>query len=464
MAERVFVKRSDFSHSAASVFAWHARPGALERLIPPWSRVRAVARDGGIEDGSRVELRMPVGPMSVRWLAEHRNYVEGQEFTDVQVDGPFSLWEHRHRVTPTSATSCTLEDTIRYKLPVGLLGDAFGASFVRSELERTFAYRHRVTRHDLDAHARCEPAPASVAVTGASGLVGSVLVPFLRCGGHRVIEIGRSYGTQSSDQLRWDPARGELDTTTLEGIDAVVHLAGDNIASGRWSEARKRSILDSRVGPTRLLAERLASMKRKPRVLVSASAIGFYGERGDNVVTEADAVGEGFLSDVCRQWEASVEPAVRAGIRVVVLRIGVVLSRRGGALARMLPPFLLGGGGVLGSGRQFMSWISLEDVVALLHHSVVDERLTGPVNAVAPQAVTNREFTRTLARVLRRPALVPVPAFALRAAVGEMADALLLASTRVASTKLADAGFVFLDADLEAALRWELGQLRGVQT
>jgi hypothetical protein len=460
MAERVFVKKSELPHPAASVFAWHARPGALERLIPPWSKARVVAKHGGIEAGARVELRMPVGPMSVRWLAEHRNYVEGREFTDVQVDGPFSLWEHTHRVTPNGASSCTLEDTIRYRLPVGALGDAFGGSFVRSELVRMFAYRHRVTAQDLDAHAKCEAAPASVAVTGASGLVGSVLVPFLRCGGHRVVEIGRSYATPTVDQLRWNPARGELDTTALEGIDAVVHLAGDNIASGRWSDARKRSILESRVGPTRLLAEKLAAMKRKPRVLVSASAIGFYGERGDTAVTEADAVGDGFLSDVCRQWEAAVEPAVRAGIRVVTLRIGVVLSARGGALARMLPPFLLGGGGVLGSGRQYMSWISLEDLVGLAHHAVVDDRLSGPVNAVAPMAVTNREFTRTVARVLRRPAIVPVPALALRAAVGEMADALLLSSTRVASTKLGDSGFVFRDADLETALRWNLGRLR----
>ena len=460
MAERVFVKKSEFSYSAASVFAWHARPGALERLIPPWSKARVVAKHGGIETGARVELRMPVGPMSVRWLAEHRNYVEGREFTDVQVDGPFSLWEHTHRVIPTGASSCTLEDTIRYRLPVGALGNALGGSFVRAELERTFAYRHRVTANDLGAHARCEAAPASIAVTGASGLVGSVLVPFLRCGGHRAVEIGRSYAAPSADQLRWNPARGELDTAALEGIDAVVHLAGDNIASGRWSDARKRSILESRVGPTRLLAEKLAAMKRKPRVLVSASAIGFYGERGDRVVSEADTAGEGFLSDVCRQWEAAVEPAVRAGIRVVVLRIGVVLSSRGGALARMLPPFLLGGGGVLGNGRQYMSWISLEDLVSLVHHAVVDERLSGPVNAVAPTAVTNREFTRTLAGVLRRPAIVPVPAFALRAAVGEMADALLLASTRVASTKIAESGFVFRDGDLETALRWGLGRLR----
>jgi len=457
MAERVFVKRSELSHPAAAVFAWHARPGALERLIPPWSKARVVAKKGGIESGARVELRMPVGPLSVRWVAEHRDYVEGREFTDVQVAGPFSLWEHTHRVTPTGPGSSVLEDTIRYRLPVGAVGGVLGGSFVESELERTFAYRHRVTAQDLATHASCVPA-GSVAVTGASGLVGSVLVPFLRCGGHRVVEIGRSYSAALPDRLRWNPARGELDTAALEGVEAVVHLAGDNIASGRWSDSRKRSILESRVGPTRLLAEKLAKMQRKPRVLVSASAIGFYGERGDTVVSEADAAGEGFLAEVCRQWEAAVEPAVRAGIRVVLLRIGVVLSARGGALARMLPPFLLGGGGVLGSGRQYMSWISLEDLVAVVHRAMTDERLAGPVNAVAPEAVTNREFTRTLARVLRRPAVVPVPAFALRVAMGEMADALLLSSTRVASTRLTEVGYAFRDGDLEAALRWSLGR------
>jgi len=457
MGERVFVKKSGLSHPAASVFAWHARPGALERLIPPWSKARVIAKHGGIESGARVELRMPVGPLSVRWVAEHRNYVEGREFTDVQVAGPFSLWEHTHRVTPTGAGSSVLEDTIRYRLPVGALGSVLGGSLVESELERTFAYRHRVTARDLDSHAHCAPA-ASVAITGASGLVGSALVPFLRCGGHRVVEIGRSCSMSSPDELRWNPARGELDTARLEGVDAVVHLAGDNIAAGRWSDARKRSILESRVAPTRLLAERLAGMQRRPRVLISASAIGFYGERGDEVVTETDAAGDGFLADVCRQWEAAVEPASRAGIRVVLLRIGVVLSPRGGALARMLPPFQLGGGGVLGSGRQYTSWISLEDLIAVIHHAMTDERLAGPVNAVAPVAVTNRELTRTLARVLSRPAIVPVPAFALRLAMGEMADALLLSSTRVASTKLAQAGYVFRDGDLETALRWGLGR------
>jgi uncharacterized protein (TIGR01777 family) len=458
MEEHVFAKRSELPHSAMSVFAWHARPGALERLIPPWSKARVVARHGGIENGARVELRIPVGPMAVRWLAEHRGYVEGREFTDVQVDGPFSLWEHTHRFMPTSPSSCTLEDTVRYRMPAGALGRMLGASFVHDELERTFAYRHRVTRQDLDTHARCRDATASVAVTGASGLVGSVLVPFLRCGGHRVVEIGRSYATPSADQIRWNPARGEIDMARLEGIDAVVHLAGESIAAGRWSDARKRMILESRVGPTRLLAEKLAAMTRKPRVLVSASAVGFYGERGERVVTEADAPGTGFLADVCRQWEAAVEPAVRAGIRTVRLRLGVVLSPRGGALARMLPPFRLGVGGVLGSGRQYMSWISLEDLVALVHHAIVTEGIAGPVNAVAPGTVTNREFTRTLAHVLRRPAVVPVPAIVLRAALGEMADALLLSSTRVASGKSAESGFAFRDADLESALRRGLGR------
>ncbi len=294
-----------------------------------------------------------------------------------------------------------------------------------------------------------------ILVTGATGLVGSALVPFLAAGGHEVVRLGRS--APGAGDIRWDPEAGVLAPEALEGLDGVVHLAGENVSSGRWTEARKRRIKESRVNGTRLLAETLAGLERPPRVLVSASAVGFYGDRGDEELIEGSAAGSGFLSEVCREWEAATEAAEGKGIRVAHARLGVVLGKDGGALAKMLTPFRLGAGGVLGNGRQYMSWITLDDTVAAIGHLLGAEAASGPVNVVAPAPVTNREFTRTLGRVLRRPTLFPMPGFAARLAFGEMADALLLASTRVKPAGLTAAGYAFRHGSLEEGLRHVLG-------
>jgi uncharacterized protein (TIGR01777 family) len=281
-----------------------------------------------------------------------------------------------------------------------------------------------------------------VLVSGASGLIGTGLVSALQARGQRVHRLVRR-PARSADEVSWDPARGILPAREVEGFDALVHLAGENVASGRWTAARRAAIRASRIEGTSLLARRLAELDRPPRVLVSASAIGLYGDRGEELLDETSAAGDGFLARVAAEWEAAADPARAAGIRVVHPRIGVVLAAHGGALARMLTPFRLGLGGRLGSGRQWMSWIALEDVVSVLETAVSDERLAGPVNAVAPEPVRNADFTRALARALGRPALAPVPAFALRALAGELADELLLASLRVAPRALQRCGFPF---------------------
>jgi uncharacterized protein (TIGR01777 family) len=254
----------------------------------------------------------------------------------------------------------------------------------------------------------------------------------------------------------WDSASGEI--TTDGPIQAIVHLAGESIAGGRWTESRKRLIRDSRVDPTRRLCEALARRSPKPAVLICASAIGYYGSQGDIVLTENSPSGEGFLPDVCRQWEAATLPAAEAGIRVVNLRIGMVLGRKGGALASMLTPFRLGLGGVVGSGRQYWSWIAIDDLVGAMQHAIVTRAISGPVNATAPNPATNREFTKALGRVLRRPTIVPMPAFAARLALGPMADDLLLASARVVPSRLLESGYQFRFPELEPALRHELGK------
>ncbi|HSA58968.1 MAG TPA: TIGR01777 family oxidoreductase [bacterium] len=291
-----------------------------------------------------------------------------------------------------------------------------------------------------------------ILVTGATGLVGTALIPKLRAAGHRVVRLVRRNPVSDSD-IPWDPNAGKLDPMSIEGLDAAVHLAGENIAGGRWNEALKKKIRDSRVNGTRLLAETLAQLKTPPKTLVCASAIGFYGNRGNEVLTEESPGGSGFLAEVCADWEKASAPAERKGIRTVALRIGVILSREGGALRKMLPPFRMGLGGVVGSGRQYWSWVSIEDVCGAILHALNTPSLKGPVNTVAPQPSTNAEFTRTLGRVLRRPTVLPVPAFAARLALGEMADALLLASARVVPARLTASGYSFRHADLETALR-----------
>jgi uncharacterized protein (TIGR01777 family) len=288
-----------------------------------------------------------------------------------------------------------------------------------------------------------------VAITGASGLIGTALRRHLEANGHQVLPISRR---EVPDGIRWDPSTGALDTEKLEGVDAVVHLAGAGIADRRWSDSRKRELRDSRVIPTVFLSERLAGLEQPPGVLISASAIGIYGDRGDEILSETSAIGNDFLATLGSDWEAAATPARQAGIRVVHPRFGVVLSTRGGALRRMLPPFRLGIAGRLGSGRQWMGWITLDDVVRAVEF-LLDETIAGPVIVSSPNPARNTTFTKALAHALHRPALIPIPATALRVLFGEMASATLLASQRVVPTSLRAHGFEFEHPELEPALR-----------
>ena len=296
----------------------------------------------------------------------------------------------------------------------------------------------------------------NILISGATGLVGSALIPALESAGHSVRRLVRVRPLAGSPEVYWDPTGSFDPVGGIEGFDAVVHLAGESVAA-RWTRDRKVRILNSRKQGTMTLASAAARSKRPPKVMVSASAVGYYGNRGDEVLTEESTSGADFLADVARQWEAALAPASQAGIRTVMLRIGFILSPRGGGLARMLPPFRLGLGGKLGNGRQWMSWISIDDVVGAIQHALATESLRGPVNAVAPHPVTNAEFTRTLGRVLGRPTIFPMPAIVARLAFGEMAKALLLASQRVQPVKLEASGFQFRHPELEGALRELLG-------
>lgn len=299
--------------------------------------------------------------------------------------------------------------------------------------------------------------PVRVLVTGASGLLGSALMPALRNAGHEAVALVRRAPRAGAAEIQWDPG-GAIDGSRFSEADAVVHLAGENVGAGRWSEQRKALILNSRVQGTQTIAASMARANPKPRVLVSASANGIYGETGDKVVAESDPPGSTFLSEVGRQWEQATRAASEAGIRTVMLRTGMVLSATGGALPRMLPPFRMGAGGRIGDGRQWMSWIALDDVVALILFALTNESLRGPLNAVAPNPVTNAEFTRVLGAVLHRPTLFPVPAFVVRTVFGQMGEELLLASNRAVPRAALAGGFQFRYPELRGALQHVLGK------
>jgi uncharacterized protein (TIGR01777 family) len=289
-----------------------------------------------------------------------------------------------------------------------------------------------------------------ILITGATGLIGTRLQATLREGGHDLLLASRKPPKDESF-VQWDINEGFAEPARLEGIDAVIHLAGETL-NGRWSDAKKKAIRESRVLGTRNIVDAISNLKQRPRVLVSSSAIGFYGDRGDDLMTETSPPGKGFLPEVCREWEAEARRAEDAGIRTVLLRAGIVLSKDGGALGTMLMPFKLGIGGVIGSGKQWMSWVSLDDHAAVVKYALENETIRGAVNSVSPNPVMNEEFTKTMGEVLYRPTFIPVPEFAVHLAFGEMGDTLLLDSTRVAPKRLDDAGFKFNFPDLKKAL------------
>jgi uncharacterized protein (TIGR01777 family) len=440
MDEQRYVARSPMPAPALELFDWHARPGAFERLNPPFEPLEILERTGGIAPGARVVLRILLGPVPTRWVGVHTALDDGRSFTDHQESGPFARWEHVHRMLPDGDTRSVLEDDVRYVLP--LLGRV-AAGRVLERIESVFAYRHALTAADLARHAELPGDPLCVGITGSHGLVGTALSHFLTTGGHVVVRLGRG------DKV------GEVD-----GLDAVVNLAGAGVGDGRWTATRKREIRESRVRTTEAVVAGILRARRRPTVLINASAMGYYGDRGETPVDESSSRGTGFLAEVVEAWEGATRPAEEAGVRVVKLRNGVVLSPDSGALAKMLPIFKAGAGGKLGSGRQIFSWIALEDVVGAIHFALRTSSFQGVANLTAPEPVTNAAFTHVLGRVLHRPTVAAVPATVIRAVFGEMGQESVLAGANVVPRALLDAGFRFRWPGLEDALRFCLGKVR----
>jgi len=462
MKTSLFTKKSRIEAPVEEVFSWHENDGAIERLSPPWDRAGLVSKTPGIQTGTEVRLKIrPFGPIPVSWTARHTGYEKNRFFRDRQVRGPFSRWIHTHNFMPDGDDACIMEDVIEYALPMAPFVPAMLEKNVASRLERIFSYRHRTLAGDIACHKKYDLSPMNILVSGAGGVIGSTLVPFLRTGGHRVGRIVRTPDRQTGNKngldCFCDPAGGWIDEGKMENTDAVIHLAGENIGSGPWTRRKKRRILESRTRTTALIARALSKLENPPKVFACASAIGYYGDRDGEILTEQSASGDDFISHVCREWEASALPAVAAGIRCVFLRIGIVLTPAGGALKMLLPVFSAGLGGRIGRGNQHMSWIGIDDVAGSILHILSDDAMEGPVNVVSPEPVDNERFTEILGRVAGRPAPFAVPEKCINAVFGQMGRETILSDTRVVPEKLLNAGYAFRHRDLGAALSHVLG-------
>ncbi|MCH1430876.1 MAG: TIGR01777 family protein [Chlamydiales bacterium] len=446
-----YEKSSEMPCSQQELFDWHKKNSALRRLTPPWMRVNVLQEADSLAKGSEVTLEIKAAPlMKLKLISKHTDYQEGKEFTDTMLKGPFSYWKHRHQMIDNGKESSILQDSVEYTPPL-----PFSNPLIKSEINRLFNYRHRVLKADLELIKRYDSSCMKIAITGATGLVGSELKHFLRSAGHDVYTLVRT-PCKSDKEIRWNPLTGDIELSKLEGFDAIIHLAGENIGSGYWTKKKKQRIRDSRVIGTKHLVAALNNLQNPPKTLISFSAIGFYGVKALETDEDHSSCGNDFLASVCSDWEQEALQYNKG--RVVIPRLGVILSPKGGALEKMLLPFKLGFGGKIASGAQYMSWIAIDDVIYNLYHMLCNKTISGTLNLTSPNPVTNEDFSKVLAKVLKRPCLFPVPSIALKALFGEMAEATMLSSIKAFPNTLKGSKAPFFYSELEDALRHLLGK------
>jgi len=440
------------------VFDWFERKGSFRRLMPPWEVAEEVRADETLEDGAQRIFRFPMGPIKMTWVAEHLGYQPPEKFEDIMKKGPFRSWHHVHRFIEKDGGT-VVHDEVDYKLPMGVLGRIFGSRNVRNRLNRMFRARENRLIRDLERHSDFKHLDRKrILLAGASGLIGKQLAAFLDTGGHEIWRLVRRTPVAGQNEIEWNPSKGTIDDSAIEGFDIVIHLGGAGIGDRRWTKSRMALIEKSRTESTGLLARTLASLKQKPEVFLVASAIGWYGNRGDEILDEQSEAGTGFLPETCLAWEASADPARQAGIRTIHARTGVVLDASGGALEKMLLPAKMGAGGPIGFGRQWFSWISMDDQIYALHHLVMSPNTEGAYNITSPEPLQQKNFAKALGRVLRRPAFMPTPPLAIWFLYGKMGVALTTESQRVMPTRLTEEGYRFQHQDAESALRDALGK------
>ncbi len=441
---------------ASTLYRWHARDGAFQRLVPPWDNIETIAATGGIQDGAKRIMKLHQGPMSLTWEANHYAHIKDEQFVDEQVRGPFKRWVHTHRFEAIDNSSSRLVDHIDYELPLAGLGRLAGGSQTQKMLQRMFTFRHRRTFEDLLRH-NAHQSPLTIAITGSSGLIGTALKAFLTTGGHRVRCLKRAQDDLGADDIYWSPSTNELDHRLLDGIDAMIHLSGEPI-SQRWDEATKQRIEQSRIQSTKLISTAISRLDVAPSVFISASGVGYYGDTESTPVDETDPPGETFLARLCQRWEAATAAATDAGIRTVHLRIGVVLSPQGGALPEFQRALKWGLASRLGPGDQTISWIDRDDLLGAILFALNNPTLQGAVNATSPHPVTNRALMDHLADLQSWPSFIPVPSALIKGVMGRQAgEEVVLTGQHALPSKLVDTGFQFYYPSIESSLQMKLG-------
>ncbi len=424
--------------------------------MPPWDPVEIVRQEGGLADGTKVELKIKLGPFKKTWISEHRNLITGFQFTDVQTKGPFSKWEHIHGFQEIDSKSSWLTDEIVYRLPLGFIGEYFGHHFVQRKLQRMFTYRHSQCKSELEFLSKYPSERKRFLISGSTGLLGTSLSAFLTAAGHEVVRLVRKQAKEN--EINWNPYEPVTDLERLENFDFFIHLSGANVAEKKWSTNFKSEIKKSRVDTTKALANAIFGLKNPPKAFLVASAVGIYGDRKDELLKEESIPGKGFLAEVAVEWERAAQTVAQSGIRCINLRFGTILSSLGGALPKLLKPAQFGILGPIGSGEQFMPWIDIDDAIGAIYHAAFTETLAGPINVVAPELVTNRQLTKNLNRILKRPTFFAIPESVIRGLFGEMGENTLLASQKVVPAWLHATGYRFRAPELEISLRRQLGK------
>ena len=426
-----------------------------------WSILTVTGHEGDIRDGAISTFKVSLGPIGFKWMVGHFGYLQDQQFQDKMIKGPFQSWIHTHSFIPDEIGHCIMEDKIAYSPRFGKLGPILLNNTIQNSLNQLFHYRHRILSNDInlwkiDGRNKGQ----KILITGSHGLIGSSLIPLLTAAGeHKITRLARppsNRNNTNSHSIVWDPSDDKVNVKELEGFDVVVHLAGENIF-GRWTDSKKQRILESRIKSTRLLCDSLIKLANPPSTLICASAIGFYGNRGDEVLDEESKPGSGFLSDVCEKWEESTETARDAGIRVVNTRFGVVLTSKGGILQKLLAPSRLGLSFRLGDSNRYIRWVSIEDAIGSIFYSIINSSISGPVNVVSPNPVTSLEFSKTLARIVKSKIMLPISQKLARMVFGELEDVLISSSALVVPNKLSSAGYRFVNPKVEDTLRLLVG-------